>query len=226
MTRASLLTVMCVGLACPAFAQSRYIPSDQPRLGTIEIDLGGVWSEGVSLGQSPADLTNNPSTATGSFVLFDTETRISRAAGFDGAVDFYLTRRLAAEGGVQISRPALSIRNMNDTEGAPAVTSTSSLTQYLITGSVVYHVGGTPAGRFQPFVAGGGGYLRQVLEGGSLLETGNEIHAGAGVRYWLGQSRRIGLRADVRVSLPSGGVTITDKRRTIAQIGAALAWRF
>jgi hypothetical protein len=224
--RACALVFICAATAArPAAAQTRYVSSDQPRAGTVEIDAGIVWSGGVSLGSSPADLTNNPGSASGSFVLFQTDTRIKGAPGFDGAVDVYLTRRLAVEGGVQASRPTLTISDTADAESAPPVTATKSLTQYLITGSAVYHVGGGGA-RLQPFIAGGGGYLRQVFEGGGVVETGNEIHVGGGIRYWFTASRRVGVRADARVSLQSGGVSFDDKRRTIPQGGAALAWRF
>lgn len=227
MIRACALAVLCVvWTGTPAFAQRRYIPSDQPMFGTLEVDVGGVWSGGVSIGTVPADLTNNPGSGSGSFVLFETQTRIDGAPAFDGALDFFLSRHVSVEGGVQIGRPALTVRNAKDTEGAPDLTATSSLTQYLITGSLAYHLSHGADGRLQPFLSGGGGYLRQVLEGGGLVETGNEVHVGGGVRYWFSRSQRVGFRADARVSLQSGGVAFTNKRHTVPEGGAALAWRF
>jgi hypothetical protein len=223
-SRGCAFVIISALAAAPAAAQTRYLAADQPRLGTIEADAGVVWSGGVTLGSAPANLTNNPGSGSGSFVLFQTDTRITGATAFDAAVDVFLSRQLALEAGLQVGQPSLTISDSADTESAPPVTATSSLTQYLITGSAVYYVGG--GGRFQPFVEGGGGYLRQVLEGGSVIETGNELHAGGGVRYWFTASRRVGVRADVRASLQSGGVSFDDKRRTIPQGGAALAWRF
>jgi len=225
--RACVLALLCLAsVATPAFAQRRYIPSDRPTFGTLEVDVGGVWTGSTSVGTVPADLTNNPGSGSGSFVLFETQTRVGSAPAFDGALDLFLSRHLSVEGGVQISRPALTVRNAKDAESAPDVTARSSLTQYLITGSLVYHLGGGAAGRLQPFLSGGGGYLRQVLEGGGLIDTGNEVHVAGGVRYWFNRSQRLGLRADARVSLQSGGVAFDNKRHTIPEGGAALAWRF
>ena len=79
MIRACVLALLCLAWAAtPAVAQRHYIPSDQPTFGTLEVDVGGVWTGSAGVGTVPADLTNNPGSGSGSFVLFETQTRVGR----------------------------------------------------------------------------------------------------------------------------------------------------
>ena len=71
--------------------------------------------------------------------------------------------------------------------------------------------------RVRPFVLAGGGYLRQLYDERTLVETGSLYYAGAGVRYWLrggdGQRRSVGLRADGRAQWRRDGVEFEGKTR-------------
>ena len=64
--------------------------------------------------------------------------------------------------------------------------------------------------RLVPFAAAGGGYLRQLHEGQTLVEQGQVYHAGGGLKYWLltrkvGAVRSAGLRTDARIVFPAWG---------------------
>ena len=65
-----------------------------------------------------------------------------------------------------------------------------------------------------PFVSGGGGYVRELHEGNELVETGNEIHATAGLKYWFG-ARRFGLRVEAGVTSREKGFDKREGRRTL-----------
>ena len=84
--------------------------------------------------------------------------------------------------------------------------------QYIVdVGVLVADSRGWARTRVRPFVIGGGGYLRQLYDERTLVETGSVYYAGAGVRYWLrggdGQRRSIGLRGDGRACGAAAGST-------------------
>jgi len=80
------------------------------------------------------------------------------------------------------------------------------------------------AGRLRPFVAAGGGYLRQLYSERTLVETGQVYFAGAGVRYWLrggdGIRRSVGVRSDIRAQWRRDGVEFEGRTR-VAPVWAA-----
>jgi hypothetical protein len=83
-----------------------------------------------------------------------------------------------------------------------------------------------------PFVTGGGGYLRQLHEGATLVQTGSIYYIGAGASIALSTADRrqrvkqIGLRLDTRAIVRTGGVTIDGRAYTAPAVGASLFARF
>jgi len=131
------------------------------------------------------------------------------------------------EAGVQYSRPVLSATISNDAEQASDVTATETLARYIVDGSVLYHFGSMGKGKAVPFVAVGGGYVRELHDGYGVVETGNEFHAAFGLKYWFtGGKHPLGLRADVGAISRSGGVDFQDGRRTLATAGAGITYIF
>jgi len=70
------------------------------------------------------------------------------------------------------------------------------------------------------------GYLRQLHEGQALVETGRTVQAGGGVKIALGSSadasRRVGVRADVRMIARTGGVSPDGGTHVAPSFGASL----
>ena len=94
----------------------------------------------------------------------------------------------------------------------------------LIAGSLLYHFG---EGRVVPFVSGGGGYLRQLDEDNADVLTGNELHAGGGLKVWFGTgANRLGLRLDAQASSRSKSAGFEQKRRILPVLGAGLIYLF
>ena len=99
-----------------------------------------------------------------------------------------------------------------------------TVTSYLMGGSLLYHFGD---GRIVPFVSGGGGYLRQLNENNADLLTGTEIHAGGGVKYWIGTgAHRLGLRLEAQASARSKGVAFEQKRRLLPTVVGGISFLF
>ena len=170
-------------------------------------------------------MTGNPGAGSGSLELFTSEPSLEPVIGAQALIGVYLTRALAIEGGVQFSRPTLAVRLGDDFEDAADVTATTVITQYLFTGSVVYHF--NRPGRVLPFVAAGGGHLRDVHAFNELVETGTEYHGKVGVKFWSGAGRRrVGLRAEGGVSMRNGGFNFDQNRRMVPTAAVSLAYLF
>lgn len=200
-----------------------------PRRGSLEVSGGALWTGGFDLGRRDATLTRNPPTGSTPFQLFSSRTRLEPKPGAQARLGVYVTRALSLEGGLQYSRPMLSTRLSEDAEGADAITATSPLTRYVFDGSAVFHLHrfAFAGGRGVPFVSGGGGYVRELHRANELLETGTEIHGGAGLKVWFGSGkRRIGLRAEAGMTSRTGGFDFKDGRRTLPTAGASMLFRF
>ena len=210
--RALAAAVFAIALGTPSAARAQAPGRDVPHAGTFEISGGVQSTGGDSFDAALANETRNPSTGSGPLTLFQGEPELTRGVGFNARLGFFFGPRFSVEGGVEVTRPSLNVRTSGDFESATDTTAESPLTEYIVEGSVLYHFG---RGSFMPFVVGGGGYLRQVLEDASTIETGNEVHGGGGVKYLFG--RHFGVRAEARASSRSGGLSLdaSTKRRLV-----------
>lgn len=227
--RAVLLATLLVSLgAAPAAAQV-WIGGSAPRAGSLEFSGGVMRAQGYDLGDSAAVLTRNPTTGSSPLELFSASTRVDPAVGAHARLGVYLSRGVSVEGGLQYSRPVLSVELAGDAEGAEALTASETITRYVLDGSLVVHL--LPLsfaeGRGVPFVTGGGGYVRELHAGSELAETGKQFHAGAGLKIWFGdRRRRFGIRGDIGVALREGGSDFKEGRRTVPTASASLLYLF
>lgn len=206
-----------------------WIGSDAPHRGSVEISGGVVSFGGFDLGTRDAEETRNINTGAGPFALFASDSRVDAAPGAQIRVGVYLSRAISLEAGVQYGRPVFSSRLSSDAEAAPDITADETMTRYLVDGSLLLHLTrlSFAGGRGVPFLAGGGGYLRELHDLNEYVETGREYHATAGLNLWFGQgASRFGLRADVGASIRSGGMDFRSGRRTVPTAGLSLAYMF
>jgi hypothetical protein len=99
----------------------------------------------------------------------------------------------------------------SDIEGATDATLTEDLSRFSVEGSTLWRLAG--GDRRALYLRGGAGWMRELVSGGTLAETGVIGNVGAAVKYWWGapssgQRRRLGLRLDGRAVLRSGGVDL------------------
>ena len=204
-------------------------PRPTPHAGSWEIGGGFWWSGGFDIGNKTAEETRNPGTGTGPLDLFTTSNSLTSGIGLQGRVAGYLSKSVAIEGGVRITRPKLRIAISGDFESAPDQVAEETITEYIFDGSLVWHL--TKAtfskGKGVPFVSGGIGYLRDVHEGSQLIDTGTEYHATGGIKYWLNMKpRRFGIRAEGGISFRDGGFPDDDKHHTVPMAGVSLTYLF
>lgn len=213
-----------LGTASTAAAQ-RYIGRDTPRTGSVEVSGGGLFETGQDLDDFTATLTRNPTTGSGPLELFSADASLRPAIGLQARIGYYLSAAFSIEGGVQVSRPSLQVRLSGDFESAPDTVAKETINSYLFTGSALYHFRARK--KLKPFVLGGAGHVRDLHAANELVETGLEYHAGGGVKSWFGTRRRkLGIRADVLVSVRDGGVATEASRRIVPTASLSLAYLF
>ena len=194
--------------------------------GRLEISAGAAWLGSQTFGSASATETT-PSGS--SFSLFNTSSEVGRAAAFDARVGVRVAGTLVAEADATYARPELRVTIANDVENAPSITAVERLQQYMIGGGATWYV--PRRNRIVPFVAGGGGYLRQLHDRALLVETGRYYRVGGGVLYLLSsqQGNRLkatGIRADVRAVILNGGVAFDGSRHTAVAVAASFFVRF
>jgi hypothetical protein len=200
--------------------------SDAPSLRAHHVTVSGgiVWTGGYGIGSSTAELRGNGlGTSAPPFVLFQSDSSVDTVVGVDGRVGFALTPNLTIEGGMSFQRPGLTTELSADAEASPVTLDAERVAQYLFDAALTWQIPGTRIGsRIRPFVIAGGGYLRQLYDERTLVETGSVYYGGAGIRYWLrggdGLARSIGLRADGRAMWRLNGVDFEDRTR-VAPMG-------
>lgn len=220
--RGVLLVVMFGG---SAHAQSSESPA--PRAHHVTVSAGGLWSGAYSIGDSSATLrTSAPGATPPPFTLFATESTINQATGLLVHAGFALTRSITIEGGGSFSRPSLSTQISQDAEQATAAVESEPLQQYVFDAGAIWYLPVHLGSRARLFAAGGGGYLRQLHQERTLVETGRIYYAGTGVDIWLhgghGPTRAIGLRSDLRANWRQDGIEFGGKTRVFPTVTVVL----
>ena len=205
----TFVTLLC-GSATIAVAQDA-----APRPRSFEVSASALALGGVDFGSQNANLTaNDPGNPD--FILFATSSQIDTGAGLDARVTFNLSRTFAIEGAFTWTRQTAETAVTSDSEAVPNITLTQDLSTYFVEAATVVHLHGLQFahGRGLPFVFAGGGYLRQLDGESILVDTGTVFDAGGGVKYFFatrphGLVRAIGVRADGRIYVRSGGLDLS-----------------
>ena len=219
-----LLSTFHLLLCTCAYAQS------PPLLGRMEASVGPIWLGAIPFGSADATLT-----APGGdrFRLFSTSSELVRATGLELRLSHRLMRLVHAEASASYARPQLSTTVGSDAENGPSITAAETITRVTIVGAGLIELPFVPAGpRIHPFVMAGAGYLRQLHEGNTLVQTGRTYHVGGGAklvllsrdeRHWL---KQVGARVDVRAEVRSGGIALDGRAHVSPAVTAGIFGRF
>jgi hypothetical protein len=204
-------------------ARAQTIPGD------YEVALGIRHVGAMSLGAVEA---NETSSGGGSLKLFATESRLDAVNGVEGRLGVRVSDTIHLEASGSYGVSTLSTRISSDVEGIPDVTATEPIQQYSVEGAVLMDLPRWQLGtRVLPFVAGGGGYVRQLHENKILVENGGLWHIGGGATIAL-RSRPdalievMGVRVDGRAQFRIGGVAFDKRSHASAAAGASVFVRF
>jgi hypothetical protein len=208
--RVSWALALFVCAASAAHAQT------DPPVHRLQLAAGAAFFGGASLGDADANLRS--SSGTDPYRVFTTSSRLASAPALDLRAAVDLTRRFGLEAHALYGHPEIQTEVSGDVEGAPPITAVERLDHYLIDGGMLVFLNEWRVKGWQPFAAGGAGYLRQLHEGLTLTEDGHLFYVGGGARRTFvvrpsGFLRGFGARGDVRLNVLSGGITVEDKSR-------------
>jgi hypothetical protein len=197
--------------------------------GDLEVGGGVRWVGGMSLGKTDATET---SSSGGTFTLFASESELTAANAVEARLGVGLTRTLRVEVGGAYATSDLRTRISSDVEGIPDVTASERVQQFAIEGVVVKELTAWRLGtRTLPFASAGGGYLRHLHEGKTLVETGGFWHVGGGAHVVLRSEpdalmKAAGLRVDARAVFRHGGAAFDSRAHASPSLAASLFARF
>jgi hypothetical protein len=196
----------------------------------VMISGGLSLAGGYSIGDATAELRGNGVGANPpAFTLFRAESSVEPTAGGEFRVGFGLARDLAVEVGVGYSAPGIRTDLSQDAEAAAITLDAEQLAQYVVDVSATWQLPRPViGGRARPFLTGGAGYLRQLYDERTLVETGRIYYAGGGVRVWLrggdGRRQALGIRSDVRATWRTDGVEFEGRTRLWPSVTAMMFW--
>ncbi len=184
----------------------------------VTISGGLGWSGGYGIGDASADLrTNAAGVSPPPFTLFEVDSRMAASPGFEVRGGFPITRDLMVEGGAQFARRRLSFRISRDAEAPSQTFEGESLQHFVFDAAVLWRVPRIPYTRLRGFAMGGVGYLRQLHQDRTRVESGQIYYLGGSARYWLRglpeSHRSMGVRGDLRVNLKRNGIDFANETR-------------
>jgi hypothetical protein len=198
--------------------------------GRFEIAAGGLWAGPVSMGA--ADATETAPNGT-RFRLFSSESSLASAIGLEGRIGVRLTTMLQLEGSAWHAAPIRRTQIRSDAEGIPDITLTETVNQWTIEAALVAHLARWRFGaRSVPFLSVGVGYLRQLHEGETLVETGRTYQGGGGVNILLTQRagdrllKAAGVRLGARGAVRTGGGSLDNRARFAPRADVSLFLRY
>ena len=184
----------------------------------VTINGGVGWSGGYDIGTSTAELrTNSPGASPPPSTLFNVDSRIPPSPGGEVRVGVALSRDLALEGGVLFAQRRLAFRITGDAETTGPQLDGETLQHYVFDAALLWELPVLRGLSVRTFAGGGAGYLRQLHQDRTLVETGQIYYVLGGARYWLrgrpNSARSVGLRGDVRLHLRRNGIDFEDRMR-------------
>jgi hypothetical protein len=194
----------------------------QPAVASLErheIVIGGgpILAGGYDLGDSIAQLRSNAQGAQPPpFTLFAVSSTMEPLAGVEAHLGYAITPSLVVEGGGWFARANIAPELSRDQEALPVSIDGEKLFQFVVSGGVAWQLPWSLGPKAVPFVTTGAGYLRQLHEERTLVESGTVFYVGGGVRYFIrggGTGRSIGVRGDVRATWRTPGIDFEDKTR-------------
>jgi hypothetical protein len=190
------------------------------------LGVGVGWLGGATLGEQPADLR---AASGGPYRLFESESDLGASVSFELRVGFGLTPRFGIEGRVARGAPDLDTMVSSDAEARGSFTISESIDQYVFDGGVVIRLDELETMGLMPFASAGAGYVRQLHEGGGLVEEGQIFYVGGGfTRMFYSRSqgfiRAASARVDLRLNVFS--LDLDEDSRSQGSLAGSIVFTF
>lgn len=196
--------------------------------GRLAVSVGPDWIGSMDAGGRDATLT---AAGGGRFGLFETASTLTGGIGVSGALGVRVAGGLWAEMTGRYHSARVTTRVTGDSEAADA-TASEALQQLEIDGGLLWLPDRLRVvSRLQFFLAGGGGYLRQLHSTNTLAEVGRGYYAGGGAVVSLptrpsGTFKASGVRLDVRAAMAERGVLFDTRVHVAPAVWLSLFLRF
>jgi len=196
--------------------------------GRVEISGGILWIASQSMGTRSATET----ASTGSpLTLFTAASTLDAASAADVHVAVKATHAIEAEMAATYARPSLRVQISGDFEQARDVAATERLQQYTLGGGVNWYFLHRRTSAVTPFVNASLGYLRQLHENATLVDSGRYYQIGGGTKIMVTSrsGKRVkgaGIRADARAFIRSKAVAFDGRSPASLALGASFFVRF
>ena len=217
--------IACGVFACAAAAVCTAQPSVSPK---YEVSAGVRWVGPTTIGSEIAEET---APGGGPRSLFSSHTRLGSAVGATAGFGVRLSRAIRVEMAAGYGTAQLNSKVSGDAEQVADTTVRTPVTQLVVEAGILAQRSRWRARTMQPFVTAGVGYLREMYEGRTLIETGSAAYVGGGLYYVRASARprhikATGLRVDLRGYVRRGGVASTAKVHAAPEIAARMFVRF
>jgi hypothetical protein len=201
-----------------AGAQTRIVMQAPPRVSKgVEVGISGLAGLPVSYGTTSADLTAPNGSPV---VLFRAEKRQGPELGLRTHIAGPVRSRVFAEVAASISRANFETILTDDFENAATTVATLQLLRFDIDGGVGWNLWLTDRGSV--FLIGGAGWVREVVDLGTLADNGTVVTAGAGMKYWRARRNprqwRYGVRLDGRLAMRWNAVALDNTKIQLAPV--------
>lgn len=191
----------------------------------FEVRVGPLWTAAVGF---PSVDANQTGSGGDPFRLFASRSTLGPSVVFEGSLAVRVSRWLQVEALASYGKPRATTRITGDFEGAPDITIAEETVRAVAQGGLVAHLTRWRFGaRATPFVTAGGGYLRELHEGQTIVKSGRSYFAGGGLRYSLKARpgslvQALGLRGDARVVVRTGGIALDGGTHVSPAVGASV----
>lgn len=224
------MTHIATALACGAFVCASAVVCSAQTLvmPKYEVSAGVRWVGPTAVG---SELANETAPGGAPRALFSSHTRLDSSLGVKAGFGVRLSRAIRAEMAAAYGTAQLSSKVSADAEQVADTTVRTPVKQLGVEGGILAQRSRWRARTVQPFVAAGVGYLREMYDGRTLIETGSAVYVGGGLYYVRASARprhirATGLRIDLRGSVRRGGVASTSKVHAAPEIAARMFVRF
>jgi hypothetical protein len=220
--------ILLIAMIAPWWTSAAAAQSGSPlSAARFEIGGGARWLGSTSAGGVDAVESGN---GTAPVTLFKSESSLKGKVGVELRAGVKVTGPLRVETSFAYHLAELAVSASADRESAAPVTASETLRHFQFEGGVLFQPDRWRANRTRFFASGGGGYLRDLHQQQTLVETGWTSYVGGGLLQPLTERpprlTMIGFRLEARLVTLARAAALDDRMHGAPAAAASLFVRF
>jgi hypothetical protein len=221
-------TILLIAVIGPWWTADAVAQSESPlSAARFEIGGGARWLGSSGVGGGNALESGN---GTGPVTLFRTEASLKGKVGVEARAGVKVSGPFRVETSFAYHLAELAVAASADREGAAPVTANETLRHFQFEGGVLFQPDRWRMARTRFFATGGGGYLRDLHQQQTFVETGWTSYVGGGLLQPLTERpprlTMIGLRLEARFMTLARAAALDDRVHGAPAAAASLFVRF